>query len=375
MNNLQIEQTPVHALQPQDRNARTHSKRQIRQIAASIRQFGFNNPILIDDDLHIIAGHGRVEAAKLVGQATVPTVRISHLRETDKRAYLIADNALATKAGWDGEILAIELQGLIDLGFDVELTGFETAEIDLIIDEWHEASGEAAAEDQASECDLSPAISRPDDFWRLGSHRLLCGDARSPDAYVRLLGTNKADLVFTDPPYDVRIDGHVSGLGRVQHREFAMASGEMTEGSRPSHRARNGFPDRRDKRPKTALCGFVDWQRPCRANFNPAKARRFEAFAPRSETLGTKWTAWWRTQSLSNPSPLAKFPANREINREFRQIRPYCTILIANTRVNSAACSEIPYAKEQGIISEGTGNFAAGAGNFRLPIRKSPPDR
>src|SRR4029079_16827757 len=101
MHNLQIEQTPIHALQPQDRNARTHSKRQIRQIAASIRQFGFNNPILIDDNLQIIAGPRRVEAAKLIGVPTVPTVRLSHLNETQKRAYLIADNALATKAGWD----------------------------------------------------------------------------------------------------------------------------------------------------------------------------------------------------------------------------------------------------------------------------------
>jgi len=229
MHNLQIEQTPIHALKTQDRNARTHSKRQIRQIAASIRQFGFNNPILTDDNLHIIAGHGRVAAAKLLGEATVPTVRLSHLSEADKRAYLLADNALATKAGWDRDILAIELQGLIDLGFDVELTGFETAEIDLLLDDWQEASAEAAAADQMAECAAGPAISQSGDLWCLRSHRLLCGDARSPEAYAKLLGDTKADLVFTDPPYNVRIDGHVSGLGRVKHRDFAMASGEMTE--------------------------------------------------------------------------------------------------------------------------------------------------
>jgi DNA modification methylase len=229
MHNLSIEQTPIHALQPQDRNARTHSKRQIRQIAASIRQFGFNNPILTDDSLRVIAGHGRIEAAKLLGEATVPTVRLSHLSDAQKRAYLIADNALATKAGWDRDILAIDFQGLIDLGFDVELTGFETGEIDLILDEWKEASAESAAADQIAECDAGPAISQVGDLWCLGPHRLLCGDARSPDAYAKLLSGTKADLVFTDPPYNVRIDGHVSGLGRVQHREFAMASGEMTE--------------------------------------------------------------------------------------------------------------------------------------------------
>jgi len=229
MHNLQIEQTPIHALRPQDRNARIHSKRQIRQIAASIRQFGFNNPVLTDDNLHIIAGHGRVEAAKLLGEATVPTVCLSHLSDAQKRAYVLADNALATKAGWDRDILAIELQGLIDLGFDVELTGFEPAEIDLILVDWQEASAESAAADQVTEFDDGPTVSRCGDFWCLGSHRLLCVDARSPDAYTQLLGDTKADLVFTDPPYNVRIDGHVSGLGRVKHREFAMASGEMTE--------------------------------------------------------------------------------------------------------------------------------------------------
>lgn len=229
MHNLQIEQTPIHALRPQDRNARIHSKRQIRQIAASIRQFGFNNPVLTDDNLHIIAGHGRVEAAKLLGEATVPTVCLSHLSDAQKRAYVLADNALATKADWDRDILAIELQGLIELGFDVELTGFEAAEIDLILVDWQEASAESAAADQVTEFDDGPTVSRCGDFWCLGSHRLLCVDARSPDAYTQLLGDTKADLVFTDPPYNVRIDGHVSGLGRVKHREFAMASGEMTE--------------------------------------------------------------------------------------------------------------------------------------------------
>jgi hypothetical protein len=133
MPNLQIEQTPIHALRPQDRNARTHSKRQIRQIADSMRRFGFNNPILTDDNSQIIAGHGRLEAAKLLGMVTVPSIRLSHMSETEKRAYIVADNAIALKAGWDREILAIELQGLIDLGFEVELTGFEPAEIDLIM--------------------------------------------------------------------------------------------------------------------------------------------------------------------------------------------------------------------------------------------------
>lgn len=230
MHNLQIEQTPIHALRPQDRNARTHSKRQIRQIADSMKRFGFTNPILTDDNSLIIAGHGRLEAAKLLGMATVPSIRLSHMSEIEKRAYIIADNEIALKAGWDREILAIELQGLIDLGFEVELTGFEPAEIDLIIGDWQESSGEPASEDDQGAAPSEGApVSRLGDVWVLGAHRLLCGDARSSEDYDTLLGPGRADLVFTDPPYNVPIDGHVCGLGRIEHREFAMASGEMTE--------------------------------------------------------------------------------------------------------------------------------------------------
>jgi DNA modification methylase len=230
MHNLKIEQTPIHALQPQDRNARTHSKRQIRQIADSMRRFGFTNPILTDDNLQIIAGHGRLEAAKLLGMTAVPSIRLSHMSATEKRAYIIADNEIALKAGWDRETLAIELQGLVDLGFEVELTGFEPAEIDLILCDWQEASRDPATpEDQHAEPSEGATVSRLGDLWVLGSHRLLCGDARLSEAYEALLGADRADLIFTDPPYNVPIEGHVSGLGRIHHREFAMASGEMTE--------------------------------------------------------------------------------------------------------------------------------------------------
>src|SRR3977135_1228197 len=138
-----IELIPVAQLKPYPTNARTHSKKQIRQIAASIRQFGFTNPVLVDDSQQIVAGHGRVEAAKLLGTSTVPALRISHLSAAQIRAYVLADNKLAEKAGWDREILAIELQVLIDLDFEVELTGFETSEIDILLDDATEASGAA----------------------------------------------------------------------------------------------------------------------------------------------------------------------------------------------------------------------------------------
>jgi hypothetical protein len=229
MRNLQIEQTPIHALRPHRQNARTHSNRQLRQIANSIRRFGFCNAILVDDDLTILAGHGRVEAAKQLGLTSVPTVRLSHLSEADKRAYVIADNRLAEKAGWDRNLLAIELQDLIDIGFEVELTGFETPDIDLLLDEALEATGLSPADDQLPMIRTGAPTSRLGDLWVLGAHRLLCGDARAPASYTRLLGGKAADLVFTDPPYNVCIDGHVSGRGRIRHGEFAMASGEMAE--------------------------------------------------------------------------------------------------------------------------------------------------
>ena len=226
---MNIEHLPVNELRPYAGNARTHSRKQIRQIAKSIERFGFCNPVLIDDSRQIVAGHGRVEAAKLVGLEDVPTLRLSHLNEADKRAYILADNKLAEKAGWDREILAIELQGLIDLNFEVELTGFETAEIDLVLDEAREAGSSDGPEDVIPPYTAAATVSRAGDLWLLGAHRLLCGDAREQTAYEALLAGDKAQFVFTDPPYNVPIDGHVCGLGRIRHGDFAMGCGEMSE--------------------------------------------------------------------------------------------------------------------------------------------------
>jgi DNA modification methylase len=226
----QIETIALAALRPYAQNARTHSKKQIRQIANSIERFGFCNPVLVDDQMQIIAGHGRVAAAKLLGLAHVPTVKLAHLSEVEKRAYILADNRLAEKAGWDREILAIELQALVELNFEVELTGFETAEIDLVLEEASEAAGGSGGrEDEIPTYPTDPAVTRPGDLWELGPHRLLCSDARDPVSYVRLLDRAKADFVFTDPPYNVAIDGHVCGLGRIRHANFAMGCGEMSE--------------------------------------------------------------------------------------------------------------------------------------------------
>jgi hypothetical protein len=228
---LRVADVVVSQLRPYPKNARTHSKKQIRQIADRIKRFGFTNPVLISDDNEIIAGHGRVEAAKLIGMKTVPTVRLSHLDAAQRRAYVLADNKLALNAGWDREVLAIELQALIDLDFGAEITGFSLAEIDLVLDEARESCPDPRHEvddEVPAFTDLRLATTRPGDLWRLGRHRLLCGDARNRQAFDGLLDGACADLVFTDPPYNVPIDGHVCGLGRVRHREFAMGAGEMS---------------------------------------------------------------------------------------------------------------------------------------------------
>jgi len=228
---LAIELLPTAALRPYARNARTHSPKQIAQIAASIREFGFNNPVLVDRDGEIIAGHGRVAAAKKLGLATVPCVRLEHLNEAQKRAYILADNRLAEKSGWDRETLAIELQFLteLELDFDVTVTGFEMAEVDLLLAVGDKPDAKADPADAVPEVADGPTVTRPGDIWQVGRHRLICGDALSPETYTRLLAGEQAQMVFTDPPYNVKIDGHVSGLGAAKHREFAFASGEMTE--------------------------------------------------------------------------------------------------------------------------------------------------
>lgn len=226
---IQIVEQEVRALRPYKRNARTHSKKQVKQIAASIERFGFTNPVLVSDDGEIIAGHGRVEAAKVLGWKRVPTLALSHLSEAERRAYVLADNKLALNAGWDREILAIELQGLVDLEFDVELTGFSLAEIDLVLDGAGEGDPDGNdAPDNLVPIVSGPAVTRMGDLWALGRHRLLCGDTRDADVMNKLMENHRADLVFTDPPYNVAIDGNVCGLGSVKHREFAFASGEMS---------------------------------------------------------------------------------------------------------------------------------------------------
>jgi DNA modification methylase len=226
---LAIVYQPVDSLAAYSRNTRIHSKHQLRQIAASIKTFGFTNPILIDRNNTVIAGHGRVEAAKLLGIELVPTIRLESLTEDQIRAYVIADNRLAEKAGWDKATLAIELQHLttVEADFDVTITGFEIPEIDLILEG---AADHDKDKDDTFEIDENyHAITKCADLWSLGKHRLLCGNSLDNASYGILMAGRRANLAFTDPRYSVAIGSNACGNGSIHPREFAMASGEMTE--------------------------------------------------------------------------------------------------------------------------------------------------
>jgi hypothetical protein len=217
-----MEMMPLRSLKPAQRNARTHSKKQIRQIADSIERFGFINPLIVDDHGHIVAGHARAAAAKLLGPKQVPVIRLSHLNTTEIRAYMLADNQLAAKAGWDREILAVELEelqiALPEIGLDVGITGFDPAEIDSIMADFAEDCANPA--DQIPDLD-DAVVAQKGDLFVLSQHRLAVGDAGDDQTYARLMRSETATMAFLDPPYNVRINGHVGGRGRIKHREFS----------------------------------------------------------------------------------------------------------------------------------------------------------
>ena len=225
---LTIDQVLVATLKADPRNTRTHSKQQIRQIATSIQEFGFVNPILIDEADRIIAGHARRDAAAQLGLETVPVIQLSHLTEHQKRALAIADNKLPENAGWNEEVLAQELKILseVEVDFDVTITGFAPAEIDLLIEGLAPADDPSADEIPDPE-EAENIVVRRGDLFHLGRHRLLCGDATCDADFEALMSDRTAQMVITDPPYNLRID-HVCGLGRTKHDDFVMAAGEMT---------------------------------------------------------------------------------------------------------------------------------------------------
>lgn len=199
----QIEHLAIGQLLPYVRNSRTHSEQQVAQIASSIKEFGFTNPVLIDQEGGVIAGHGRLQAAHKLGLSEVPCIRLSHLTPAQKKAYVIADNKLALNAGWDLEMLKVELQDLESEGFDLELTGFSDEELKGLL---VELTPGLTDEDDVPEIPEEP-VTKPGDVWVMGNHRLMCGDSTSIDAVETLMGGVKADMVFTDPPYNVAFNG------------------------------------------------------------------------------------------------------------------------------------------------------------------------
>ncbi len=207
MPTLQIDYRPIESLIPYARNARTHSEEQIAQIAASIREFGFNNPILVDGQRGVIAGHGRILAARKLDMADLPVIELAHLTERQKRAFILAENKLTERAGWDDELLSLELADLEAAGFDLDLTGFDDGEIESLLaktgDEPDDKSDDAA--DEVPDAPTLP-VSRPGDLWQLGSHRLICGDAADPKVVSALMAGEQAVLCFTSPPYGSQRD-------------------------------------------------------------------------------------------------------------------------------------------------------------------------
>ena len=201
-NNLQLQYRPVDVLIPYCRNARTHSDAQVAQIAASIVEFGWTNPVLVDGDNGVVAGHGRLLAARKLGLANVPVIELAHLSPTQKRAYILADNRIAENAGWDDELLRIELAELQESDFDLALTGFDADELlDILAGEETTTEGQND-EDAAPEVPETP-VSQPGDVWICGKHRVLCGDATVEESYRMLLGDERAAMIFQDPPYNV----------------------------------------------------------------------------------------------------------------------------------------------------------------------------
>lgn len=216
-----IELWPAERLQPYAKNARTHSDDQVDQIAASMREFGFTNPILVDSADGIIAGHGRLMAAKRLGLATVPVIVLDHLTDAQRRAYILADNKLALNAGWDNDLLAQELEQLHAEGFDLELTGFTDDELaDLIADNDNIEQVPEGDPEQVPEPQPDP-VSVTGDVWVLGKHRVMCGDSTSIDAVDRLMAGGKADMVFTDPPYNVAYKGKTKDALTIENDEMS----------------------------------------------------------------------------------------------------------------------------------------------------------
>src|SRR6185437_2645359 len=264
---MQLSTTPLEVtylraktLKPDPRNPRVHTDKQVRQIAQSIESCGFNVPLLIDDKQQALRGTGRLMAARKMGWDTVPTIKLAHLTESQRMAFLIADNRLTETARWDerllGELLKILCE--LELDFDLETIGFETPEIDLLIDGLNTVP-EANPDDRVPEPSGS-AVTVFGDLWQLGEHLVLCGNSLVTADYERLMDGAKANLVISDPPYNVAIDGHATGNGAIHHREFAMASGEMSSAQFIEFLRKAMFAARNHSAAGSLAYYFMDWR-------------------------------------------------------------------------------------------------------------------
>ena len=216
----------IDSIQPSPDNPLRHPPEQIRQLTKAIEELGFINPIIVDANGVIVAGHARYIAAKRLKLHKIPVIRVDHLTQTQLRAYRLADNKLVENAEWDRDLLRVELSYLVDVNFDTEIAGFSTTEIDLLLQPM--PVSDLADPEPVDAGTIELPVAAPGDIFELGAHRILCADIRCQVAVQQFMGEIRADAVFTDPPYNVAVDGHISGLGKFKHDEFAMASGEMT---------------------------------------------------------------------------------------------------------------------------------------------------
>lgn len=267
-NSMAVISLPATAIRPFKTNPREHPKRQLEMLRASIEKFGFNNPILVAtpvDGMHdIIAGHGRLIAARDLGYADIPAIILPHLSEAEQRAYRIADNAIALKGSWSPELLALEAKFVFDadIALDPEDIGFETAEIDMLL----LGSAKAASEDE----DIPDEITEPDrrvrpvsrlgDLWTIGRHSVMCGDARDPGVIAKLMGTDHADVVSSDMPFNLKVNGHIGGKGKIKHPEFAMASGEMSRDEFRAFMTKVMDNQAQFSKPGALSYQFIDWR-------------------------------------------------------------------------------------------------------------------
>ncbi|MBN2675618.1 MAG: ParB N-terminal domain-containing protein, partial [Alphaproteobacteria bacterium] len=217
MTELKVEEIAIGKISPYAKNAKNHPEKQVQQIASSIKQYGFNNPILIDENNEVIAGHGRLVAAKVIGLDTVPAIRLSHLSEAQKRAYRLADNKISENGGWNEDLLRLEISELETIcdDLDINIIGFDDVELDVLMNpEQKDADPKANNVPYISESEI---VSKVGDIWNIGEHRIICGNSLEQETFKKLLGSRRADMVLSDVPYNVKIQGHVCGSGNIKH--------------------------------------------------------------------------------------------------------------------------------------------------------------